>query len=214
MLSPKQARVTSGRCPQCDVVVLPKQTPKGHFYITTYCSRKCARASWNEPIASRICGECGAEFTRKPSDRDRPYCSTRCGGNARRNSKGHGRIRNGYPVFWTGKAEVLVHRIVMEGILGRQLTSTENVHHLNGDRGDFRAENLELWDFAQPHGQRVTDKIAWCVQYLEAHGLTVSGSAVASPTSRIPSSAVATTWNVKKLAHVTASAEIAPPSCG
>ena len=89
-----------------------------------------------------------------------------------RNPRGWIRKRHGYPVFWTGKAEVLVHRIVMEGKLGRPLRDTETVHHINGDRGDWRAENLELWDHAQPHGQRVTDKLAWCSAYLLEHGVT------------------------------------------
>lgn len=83
------------------------------------------------------------------------------------------RNRRGYPVFWTGKAEVLVHRIEMEKKLGRPLTNTETVHHINGDRGDFRPDNLELWDHAQPHGQRVPDKLMWCTEYLAAHDYTV-----------------------------------------
>lgn len=36
------------------------------------------------------------------------------------------------------------HRVVMEQILGRALTTTEQVHHRNGDRYDNRPENLEL----------------------------------------------------------------------
>ena len=75
---------------------------------------------------------------------------------------------NGNRRVWT-----MQHRQVMEEFLGRPLRREETVHHKNGNRSDNRIENLELWSKSQPPGQRVDDKIEWCIAFLSLYGYDV-----------------------------------------
>lgn len=52
----------------------------------------------------------------------------------------------GHPAAKSAKGYVLQHRLVMEDKLGRFLTPTEMVHHVNEVKDDNRPENLELFN--------------------------------------------------------------------
>ena len=78
----------------------------------------------------------------------------------------------GYSVMWdaTRKKSVAQHRLVMEQIIGRPLTRKETVHHKNGNRGDNRPQNLELWaSLGQPAGQTVVDLLAYAREIIRTY---------------------------------------------
>lgn len=81
--------------------------------------------------------------------------------------------RKGHPNQMDDKGRIREHVLIMSEHLGRPLKKGENVHHKNGIRDDNRIGNLELWSTNQPPGQRVEDKINWCIEFLNEYGYKV-----------------------------------------
>lgn len=119
-------------------------------------------------LVSRTCEECGVEFTYMQGHKaGQPCIQMFCGNDCRlavlqrvpRPAKGKGAgytNDRGYRylnvVDDAGKVRVVSeHRWIMQQHLGRELTSTEVVHHVNHQRDDNRIENLELVDSHAAH---------------------------------------------------------------
>jgi HNH endonuclease len=64
------------------------------------------------------------------------------------------------------------HLVIYEHT-GRVLKKGESVHHKNGMRLDNSIENLEIWTTSQPAGQRIEDKVNWCIEFLNEYGYDV-----------------------------------------
>lgn len=124
---------------------------------------RCVICTCVEPGISRS-GLCAKHYKRW-HDHDDPLWEPK------KAAHGAGSIdRNGYRMVTIDHHRVAEHRHVMEQLLGRRLTKDENVHHVNGVRHDNRPVNLELWSSAQPSGQRVEDKLAWCREFITRYG--------------------------------------------
>lgn len=159
-------------CEACGKTVM---LPSFYAKVQKFCSRACYVKRKTKYSRTFNCAYCGQEVIRNEGGYGRgtaKFCSVRCRSEFRR--KDGSITSQGYRVQSVNGKPVLEHRIIMEKTLGRALRKDENIHHKNGQRLDNSVDNLELWSKAQPSGQRVDEKIAWCIWFLEQYGFQVS----------------------------------------
>lgn len=138
--------------------------PLGGKHRTECESQGCERRHWAK-------GRCKShyDYMRRGLDPDSPIRPRGNGGKGYLRKDGYRLVRSiGHPNGRTN-GDILEHVLVMSQKLGRPLKNNERVHHINGVRDDNRPENLELWVVSQPSGQRVTDMLRFCREFLEEY---------------------------------------------
>lgn len=157
----KPKRGTTTPCETCGAPVYAaayaRSTGQGR-----YCSLACHNIGQKRPETVKPCAQCGVELRLKPSQSHRKYCTKACEGLAR-TKRPLGRTHNGKPARLDIHGYVLVwqpdfpapkgmkgwayeHRVIASQIVGRPLTSDEQVDHINRNRQDNRLENLQVLD--------------------------------------------------------------------
>lgn len=128
----------------------------------------CGRVQWipvaqirqysRKGIVKGLCKTCGGGFNRGAQRRG--AASPQWKGGKRIDKTGYVQIRRPeHPHAMVG-GYMLEHRLVMESMIGRFLSTSETVHHKNGDRADNRPDNLELWVGRHSPGRRYVDMSA------------------------------------------------------
>ena len=92
----------------------------------------------------------------------------------RKNKQGYILVRDPNHPNANSSGYIMEHIKVISKHIGRPLKPYEYVHHKNGIADDNRIENLELCTSKKhPQGQRVSDMIDFCVEYLKEYASEV-----------------------------------------
>jgi len=138
-------------CPQCSAE-FETYVSVNKKHCTSRCSQDAVKARTYAKY-KKECEVCGDEFLPpRPAEGGR-FCSYKCRGVASRKPKverqGYWhKVVEGHPRA-TMQGYVAVHTLIMEQHIGRYLTRTEVVHHINEDKKDNRLENLTLMTDAE-----------------------------------------------------------------
>lgn len=122
------------------------------------------------------CAGCGATFTRSPTHvrHARSFCSPACYNIDQRKKLTRYVKPDGYVTVARNGKRVLEHRAVLEEHLGRKLLRSEHVHHINGQRGDNRVENLRIVDCPSHLAEHADERFRTDdVRALHASGLSI-----------------------------------------
>ena len=129
-----------------------------------YCGKFCSgmgRRKKDYLLNKKKCLICGKELLKNKGDwnsfLNRKYCSIKCKGMAIRGNKslnwkgGRTTRGNGYTGLFNpkhpyvgGSGYIMEHRLNIEKDIGRFLLPTEIVHHIDGNKGNNKIENLVL----------------------------------------------------------------------
>lgn len=144
----------------CNADVYTRRLCRRHYNQDQY--KATCVCGKSKGVASKLCRSCSFQANRGER-------SSRWNGGKATSTQGYKMVRSPNHPKAHKSGYVYEHRLVTEAHLGRLLTEDENVHHINGNRTDNRIENLQLWSTSQPAGQRVEDKTAWAIEWLQQY---------------------------------------------
>lgn len=144
-------------CPTCGKSFI---VDSGHI-DRKYCSFPCSvkgrdRDNWHK-YDERICHNCQKPFKIISWRKDK-FCCHKCSTDANRGKPNHRQkakqkiTQAQYRKYTTsGGRKILIHRHVMEKIIGRRLEKSEIVHHIDLDKENIDEKNLALFESEQAH---------------------------------------------------------------
>lgn len=161
-------------CETCGRHVRKRRSPANIKTPPRFCSQAChgvARRGTGDGLQHNttvVCAACGstARVYRAPSAEPPTFCSAACRDTAQRGAGnpafngGRHQLANGYIVILAPsdpdadvRGYVLEHRIVARGLIGRQLTKREVVHHVDGDKTNNAPQNLRIFSSQAEHAR-------------------------------------------------------------